>query len=200
MTLAMAPILTLAPTIEAVLPARLSVGQYHAMIESGILTADDSIELLEGCLVNKMPKNPLHSLSTCLILDSLLKLLPSGWLLRVQEPITLTDSEPEPDAAVVRGARRDYLARHPAPSEVALVIEVANTSLSLDRKWKKRLYATAGIPIYWVVNLPENVIESYSEPDSDDYQHQQVYRKADSVPVVIDGQTCGTIAAAELLP
>ncbi len=191
---------SLAPVPEPVSPARLSVSQYHAMIASGILTDSDPIELLEGCLITKMPKNPPHSISTGLLLDALLRLLPLGWSLRIQEPITLTESEPEPDAAIVRGARRDYLARHPLPEDIAVVIEVADATLPLDRKWKKRLYAVAGIPVYWVINLQANVIEIYTNPDASGYQAQELFRKTDMVPVIIDGQSYGTIPATDLLP
>jgi Uma2 family endonuclease len=183
---------------------RLSVEQYHAMIQAGILTEDDPVELLEGWLVTKMPKNPRHSAVTQLIQAALTRSLPAGWHVRGQEPVTTEDSEPEPDVVVARGDLRQYLDRHPGPHEIALIIEVADSSLSRDRMLKKRLYAAAGIPMYWVVNLPELRIEAYSDPsgpgEQPTYRHQQDYGTADAVPVVLDGVEVAHIAVRELLP
>src|SRR5437899_3211819 len=101
---------------------RLSVAQYHAMIRADILTEDDPVELLEGWLVVKMPKNPPHRLSTGLTRTALERVVPAGWYVDTQEPITLEDSEPEPDVAVVRGDRRQYADHHPGPQDLALSV------------------------------------------------------------------------------
>jgi len=111
---------------------RLSVAQYHEMIRAGILAEDDPVELLDGCLVQKIIKNPPHCLATGLVRDALEKALPEGWHVKSQDPITLAASEPEPDVTVVRGSRRDYADRHPGPADVALVVEVADTGLQRD--------------------------------------------------------------------
>lgn len=183
---------------------RLSVAQYHAMIDAGVFTEDDPIELLEGWLVTKMPKNPAHIYSTQMIKDILVRLLPQGWFVNSQDPFTAVDSEPEPDAIVVRGDRRDYLTRKPFPEEISLVIEVADSSLRQDRTVKKRLYAAWGIPIYWIINLVDNQIEVYTEPTGAGrkatYQQEQIYGANDEVPVVIDGRSLATIPAKEILP
>lgn len=104
------PQLHLVPTLPI---WQLSVEQYHQMIQTGILTEDDPVELLEGWLIPRMPKNPPHCLSTELAREAIAKLLPSGFFVSGQEPLTTDDSEPEPDVMVVRGARRDYVYRHP---------------------------------------------------------------------------------------
>ena len=109
---------------------RITVEQYHEMIRAGILSEDDPIELLEGWLVRKMPKNTPHAVSNNLVRDCLAKLLPAGWSIRVQDPVTLFDSEPEPDIAVVRGSQRDFNKRHPTANELELVAEIADTSIS----------------------------------------------------------------------
>lgn len=183
---------------------RLSVEQYHQMIEAGILTADDKVELLEGWLVSKMAKKPPHSAATTLTRDALIALLPAGWYVPSQEPVTFADSEPEPDLMIVRGAARDYLDRHPSPQDVVLVIEVADTTLARDRKLKKRIYARAGIPIYWIVNLRARRVEVYSAPTADEvsasYQNQHYYGVADELPVLIEGCEIGRIKAGDLLP
>jgi Uma2 family endonuclease len=191
---------TVSPPLTIDFIWRLSVEQYHKMIDAGILTSGDPVELLEGMLVTKMAKNPPHSLATQLVRDALAKLFSSGWCVSSQEPITLVDSEPEPDVSVAKGERRQYAHRHPGPGDIALVIEVADSSLSRDRKLKKRIYAGAGIPIYWIVNLTKRRIEIYTEPSGLEYQRRQDYDADTEVPVVIDGQELGRIAAQDLLP
>jgi Uma2 family endonuclease len=183
---------------------RLSVEQYHEMINVGILTDEDRVELLEGWLVARTPKKPPHSVTTQLTRESLARLLPPGWHVDAQDPITTEDSEPEPDVAVIRGEQRDYLERHPGPDEVALVIEVADTTLRRDRGLKKRLYARAGIPVYLIINLPESQIEVYTSPTGEaeepDYQQRQDYLPTDEVPIIIEGREVGRLAVKEVLP
>jgi len=183
---------------------RLSVDQYHAMIQSGILTTDDHVELLEGWLVLEMSKNPPHTLAVGLLLDAIRALLASGWFVNVQEPITTTDSEPEPDLVVVRGERRQFRDRHPAPEDVALVVEVADATLHRDRTVKRRLYAAASVPVYWIVSLPDRRIEVHSDPSgpdaSPDYRQRLDFGPEDEVGVVIEDSEIGRIAVREVLP
>lgn len=179
---------------------KFSVKQYHEMINAGILGEDDPVELLEGVLVTKMAKNPQHSLVTNLLREALARLISQGWYVNTQEPITFADSEPEPDVAVIQGALRQYADRHPGAEETALVIEVADSSLSRDRGQKKRIYARAGIPVYWIVNLIERKIEVYSEPSELDYQRRQDFESDEEITVVIEGRELGRIAVSELLP
>jgi Uma2 family endonuclease len=98
------------------------------MGRAGILTSDDRVELLEGLLVTQMNKTPAHTLATALLREELAALLPAGWYVRSQDPITLAASEPEPDLAVVRGTPRDYRDRHPGPGDVAVVVEIADAA------------------------------------------------------------------------
>nr|WP_242047593.1 Uma2 family endonuclease [Coleofasciculus sp. FACHB-SPT36] len=181
----------------------MSVEQYHKMIRLGILSDDDPVELLDGWLVYKMPKNPPHRAATKLTRNALEAVIPEGWYVDTQEPITLADSEPEPDVVVVRGNTRDYLDRHPGASDIALIIEVADSTLERDRTSKQRLYARAGIPIYWIINLPEKQIEVYTDPvvtSESIYQHRQDYQLSDEVPVAIAGQIISRLSVLELLP
>jgi len=185
---------------------RLSVEKYHEMIDAGILTDDDPVELLEGVLVYKMPKKLPHRVTTQMTREAIARLLPPGWYVDAQEPVTTEDSEPEPDIAVIRGERRDYLHldRHPGPGDVALVIEVSDTTLRRDRGLKKRLYARAGIPVYLIINLPERQIEVYTSPTGEaeepDYQQRQDYGPDDEVPIIIEGREVGRLLAREILP
>lgn len=183
---------------------RLSVGQYEQMIQLDILTADDPVELLEGCLIKKMPKKPSHSSATELTSEEIRQLLPNGWYVRTEQPIVTDDSEPEPDLSIVRGVRRDYTTRHPKAREVAIVIEVADTTRGHDRGLKKRLYARAGIPVYVIINLRERLVELYTDPtgpgDEPDYVTQRYYRPTEALPLVLEGQKIGQIAVRDLLP
>jgi Uma2 family endonuclease len=183
---------------------RLSLEEYHDLIRQGRLTDDDPVELLDGELVAKMPKKPPHSLATCLTRRALDGIVPVGWYVRAQEPITFGESEPEPDVTVVRGGPRQYPDHHPGPSDVALVVEVADTTLQSDRTTKKRLYAGAAMPVYWIVNLPQEQIEVYTGPSGaaavPDYRQCLVYGTADAVPVTIGGFRIGELAVRDLLP
>ena len=182
---------------------RLSIEQYHAIIQAGILTDDDSVELLEGWLVFKMPKNPPHRATTRLVRTALENILPAGWYVDSQEPITLSNSEPEPDIVVVRGDTRQYLDRHPGAEDIALIIEVSDTTLQRDRTVKKRIYARAGISIYWIVNLMEELVEVYSQPlvevEQPDYSQRLDFGRSAVIPIIIEGIEIGAIAVNSLL-
>jgi Uma2 family endonuclease len=183
---------------------RLSIEQYHAIIQAGILTDDDSVELLEGWLVFKMPKNPPHRVTTRLVRTALENILPRGWYVDSQEPITLSNSEPEPDIVVVRGDTRQYLDRHPGAEDIALIIEVSDTTLQRDRTVKKRIYARAGIAIYWIVNLVEEQVEMYSQPlvevEQPDYSQRLDFGRSAVIPIIIEGIEIGAIAVDAILP
>jgi Uma2 family endonuclease len=184
--------------------ARFSVADYQKMIEVGILTSDDKVELLENYVVLKMPRNPLHDGTIQVITEALAPAVPSGWRLRVQLTVVLTDSQPEPDFAVVRGDARTYLARHPGPADVGLIIEVADSSLLRDQRDKTRIYARGGIPCYWIVNLLDQRIEVYTQPSGPTriptYGAFQTYQVGDAIPLVVDGTTIGTLPVTDLLP
>jgi Uma2 family endonuclease len=183
---------------------RLTVKQYHAMVQAGILTEDDTVELLEGWLVAKMPKNPSHSSATRLTRHALEGITPPGWYVDTQEPITTLDSEPEPDVVVMRGDVRQYIDRHPGPRDLALIVEVSDATLNRDREFKKRLYASAEIPVYWIINLIDNQCEVYTDPsgptETPDYRQRRDYARSETVPVVVDGKEIGHIAVEEMLP
>ncbi|MBP0022151.1 MAG: Uma2 family endonuclease [Cyanobacteria bacterium SBLK] len=183
---------------------RLSVEQYHQMIAAGILDKNDRIELLEGLLILKMAKNPPHRAATKLARTSFEAIVPQGWYVDTQEPITLENSEPEPDIAIVRGETRDYLDRHPGSGDVALVMEISDSTLERDRTLKKRLYARAEIPVYWVLNLPERQLEVYTQPnplgENPTYQQRQDFQESDRVEVAIAGEAIDAIAVRDLLP
>src|SRR5260370_38690399 len=145
--------------------ARFSVARYQKMIETGILTPDDKVELLENYVVLKMPRNPLHE-GTIDLLNAVtpIRIASLGCMLRIQQTVVLSDSQPEPDLAVLRGTPRTFLMRHPLATDVGLLIEVADSSLLRDQRDKTRIYARSGILCYWTVNLVDRRIEVYSQP------------------------------------
>jgi Uma2 family endonuclease len=183
---------------------RFSVQEYHKLIELGILTENDNLELLEGYLVEKIPHDPIHDGTIQLVEDVIRQHLPGGWCLRVQSALTVGRSEPEPDLVIARGDKRTYLSRHPVPADVGIVIEVSNTSLDSDRDDKIPMYARDGIPVYWIVNLVGRQIEVYEQPTgaspSPTYGMQRQYKPGDAVPVVLGGVSVGTVPVADLLP
>jgi Uma2 family endonuclease len=189
--------------LDASIP-RFSLARYQRMVESGILTPEDKVELLENYLVLKMPKNPPHDGTIDLVKAALPPHIPPGWLLRIQQTIVLSDSQPEPDFAVVWGTPRSYLTRHPGAADIGLVIEVANSSLLRDQRDKTRIYARGGIAVYWIINLVDLRVEVCSQPSGQtavpDYGSFQTYQPGDSLPLVLDRGTVGTIAVADLLP
>jgi Uma2 family endonuclease len=183
---------------------RFSVAEYHRLIDIGLLTENDNLELIEGYLIHKMSRNPPHDSCIHLALRMLLRCLPPDWSLRIQSAITLSDSEPEPDLAVVRGDERTYAARHPSPADVGLVIEVADSTLLGDRADKGRIYARAGIAIYWIVNLIDRQVEVYSSPSSSGavpaYGQRTDYGVGDQVPLLLDGVLVANFPVHDLLP
>ncbi len=139
---------TMAPVVPILSPSnlfRLSVDQYHELIESCALASDEPVELIEGILFRKMSKNPPHSSCNGRVQRIFAAAIRPGWCFRLHEPITLRDGQPEPDGAVARGTIDDYSTQHPRPADLALVIEVADTSLDRDRTIKLSTYARAGI-------------------------------------------------------
>ena len=183
---------------------RLGVDQYEEMIRAGIVTKDSRIELLDGWLVPKMTKNPPHVLASELMRDALARNVPAGWCVYSEKPVRLKSSMPEPDAMVVRGQWREYRDRRVQAADVGLIVEVADASLDHDRIFKNHLYAQAGIPVYWLVNLIDQRIEAYSDPtgsdEKADYRQCRSYSAAEEILLVLDGRHVTGISVRELLP
>jgi len=152
-------------TEAAVRSRRWTRAEYAKLISTGLLGPGDKIELLGGQLCVSEPQNSPHARAISLGLETIQRALAPGWHVRVQLPIALDDeSEPEPDLAVISGGPRDYTDH---PSRPSLVVEVADSSLALDREHKGSLYARARLPEYWIVNLVDRVLEVYREPAPD---------------------------------
>jgi hypothetical protein len=186
---------------EPVLP--LTVEGYHALLQAGVLKDGDPIELLEGFLVPKITKGPRHAAAKRRFLRQIQPLIPPTCFVDSQEAMTTTDSEPEPDIYVVHGPEKDFNNRHPGPGEVEMVVEISESSLRRDRTLKKRVYAGAKVPIYWVINLIGECIEVFGKPKGHGkqatYAKPEIYRAGDEVPVVIAGKEVGRLRVATIL-
>lgn len=183
---------------------RFTVAEYHNLIRIGLLTEDDNLELIEGYLVHKMSRNPPHDSTLQRLNRVMMRQLPAGWDIRIQCAVTLPDSEPEPDGAIVRGDERTFDTRHPGPPDFGIVIEVSDSTLDGDRNDKARMYARARIPEYWIINLVDRRIEVYTVPSGPGatpaYANRQDYPVATAVPLLLDGALAATIPVADLLP
>lgn len=192
------------PTVTDLPVWRFTVDEYRRMSENGTLTDDDAVELLEGLLVPKMPKNPPHILVCKLLRRYLEQLLGGEWHVATQDPVATDDSEPEPDLAVIRGKEEDYSDRIPWCVDCPLLIEVADTTLNRDRGIKCRIYARAGFTQYWVVSIPDRTIEVFTEPtgatESPRYAQTHRYGMSDVVPVELEGRHLGEVAVADVFP
>lgn len=144
-------------------PTRMTVQRYLGLVEAGVLGPDDRVELLEGVVVAMAPQNPPHAAGVARADGALRKAIGERAHVRPQLSLVLRRSVPEPDLAVVPGAVDDYERAH--PTTALLVIEVADTSLKQDRLSKAAIYAAAGIPEYWIVNLRDEIVEVMRDPD-----------------------------------
>jgi Uma2 family endonuclease len=182
--------------------ARLTVDQYEAMVDSGVFTKRDRFTLINGFLVAKMPKSPRHTFIAKNLGKKLKELIASGWDVRIADAVRLGDSEPEPDVSVARGDIEDYADRHPGPADLAMVVEVAASSVSEDRQMAD-VYGPAGIPVYWILNVKARQVEVYTRLRRQGalrYGKPRVFKAGQSVPVMIEGVDVGRIAVADILP
>jgi Uma2 family endonuclease len=198
----MTQLLTPSPIGGAHSLRRFTVDEYHRMIQLGILAETDRVELLEGHVFMKGRYTSAHDSTIQRLHNHLFEVLAGSWGLRIKSAITLSDSEPEPDLALVRGSVRTYLSRHPGPADTGLVIEVADSSLDRDRE-KARIYANAGIAVYWIVNLVDHWIEEYSLPTvspAPQYVRHQDHRPGANIDLVLGGAVVASPAVGDLLP
>jgi Uma2 family endonuclease len=153
-------------------PRRFSIDEYHRLIDAGILHEDERIELVEGVVVQMSPQKERHMRALVRLTRWLTRSLGDEYEVRPQGPLTLADSEPEPDVAVVRVSPGVSADAHPA--HALLVIEVSDSSLSFDRTVKARVYARARIPEYWIVNLADRCVEVRRDPDPAEGRYRSV--------------------------
>lgn len=162
--------------------AKWSIEDYHRMIEAGILL-DRRVELLCGEIVEMSPETPLHYNTAKRGARYLERLLEGLAEVRFNGPITLADSEPEPDIAIVRLPELQYNDRHPRAEDVFWLVEVAKTSLKKDTELKASIYATSGITEYWVLDLTQNQVFVFRNPQPNQYTSEQSFRSGTIAPL-----------------
>lgn len=181
---------------------RITVDEYDRITAAGALEDPSRIELIDGYMVEKMAEKPGHTCATTQTMRALESRLPPNWPARKEEPVRIPDyDEPEPDITVVRGSVFDYRQRTPAPADVALLVETSETTLRQDRGPKRTVYARAGIPVYWIVNLVDRQVEVCTRPDGEGrYLSRKVFKPGQQVLVVVAGQELPAIPVDEILP
>jgi len=159
---------------------RFTVHDYHRMGEAGILHEDDRVELIEGEIVEMAAIGTRHFVCVNQLNRLLVRGVGDGAIVSVQNPVRLDEhSEPQPDLTVLRV--RDYRESLPGPEDVLLLIEVSDTTLAYDRNVKLPLYARAGIPEVWIVDLTGEVIERHIGPSGDSYRHVERARRGEEI-------------------
>lgn len=179
----------------------ITVERFEDMVRLGIVSEKERVYLWKGRLAIRMAPNAAHALAVSLCHEALRRVVRPGWHIREEKPVRFRSQQsvPEPDLMLVRGPLRGFSIAHPTTADVAIVIEVADSSLRFDRQMALD-YAAEGVPVYWVVNLPDRCIELYSEPAEGIYRKREIVAAEASVPVVIDGVEVGRLAVSEVLP
>jgi len=161
-------------------PFRFTVQDYYRLGEIGILKEDDRVELIQGEIVMMPPIDPGHAESTDRSLHKVGHKLGPEFRTRCQQPVCLSaSSEPIPDVSIVR--EKSYKSGLPTPEDTYLIIEVSNTSLKDDLGRKKLMYAAAGIPEYWVIDLNARVLHVFSRPKAGDYREHRILEEKETV-------------------
>jgi Uma2 family endonuclease len=183
---------------------RFTIRDYERLVEIGFFGPADRAELVDGWLVDKMPHNPSHATAVDVANEAILRLLPDSWTTRSQLPIRLPgDNAPEPDVVVVLAPKQRYSERYPSEKDIALVVEVSDTSLDDDQRLKLPQYARARLPDYWIINLIGRRVEVYTHPrggKNPGYHQQTNYVPGQSIPIVVGGVDVGSLEVNEVLP
>lgn len=155
-------------------PMRWTVEEYHQLIDIGFLD-DRRVELINGHLIKMLPQSPEHADSVKFLYDTLSEALKNRAIVRDSKPITLSDSEPEPDIAIVSGSREDYKKRHPTPCDIMLVAEISKSTISKNCGDKLGLYATEGIQEFWIINLAHHNVRVLKNPKGSGYSYDRIF-------------------------
>jgi Uma2 family endonuclease len=183
-------------------PYRFSVDDFYRMVDLDFFPDEARVGLWEGQVYEEMAKKHPHSFSWAALNAAVTPILPPGWSIWAECTITLSpDKAPLPDLLVLRGNVRDLRDRRPSAADVGLLVEVADGSLKIDTGAKLAAYARAAIPVYWVVNLKDGVIQVYESPVPEEGRFASVarYGPGDLVPLKLDGTQVAMIAASDIL-
>lgn len=176
---------------------RFTREEYEQLVEQGYFHPGERVELIDGILYEMPPQSSSHATAIMGTSEALRSVFSDGYHVRSQFPLALGfDSEPEPDIAVVPGHFRDYVRAH--PTTAILIVEVADSSLMKDRKLKASLYARAGIPEYWILNLVDWCLEVYRAPKNGVYTSRTILQEGESISPLSRPEV--SIAVADLFP
>ena len=195
--------ITADPTSTGWAPFFFTAAAFDKIIEADVFADDDRVELWDGRITIKMAKTQAHAAAGINVMMTLVPILPPGWCLSSENPVALgPNSTPLPDFAILRGRGNDYKTRRPAPGDVGLLMELAVTSLKDDLGFRLGNYAAANIPVYWVLNLIDNVILGFERPLPAErrYDLAQTHTIGQTVPLRLDGALVAEIPVLDLLP
>ena len=179
------------PPTDLKRPLRWSIDDYHQIINTGILT-DRRVELIAGEILEMVPESADHTYTWGSLVTRLSQTLGDRALVRPPAPITLSQSEPEPNIAIVAGTWSDYADRHPNAADIFLLIEVSRSTLRFDRTIKAQLYAAENIPEYWIINLNNRQPEIYRQPENGEYRDRQILTSGTIAPLAFPDCTIDT--------
>jgi Uma2 family endonuclease len=176
-----------------------TVEEYFALVRRGVLQPDEHVELLEGVIIAEPPQDPEHAAAGSQVDRALRRAIGDRAAIRVQFPLILGPySAPEPDVAVVPGHEADYHRSH--PTTALLVVEIARTSLPKDRLSKSRICAAAGIPEYWLINLRDDCLEVYRQPDAGARAYAETHVVRRGARITLAAFPDASVAVDDLLP
>lgn len=162
-----------------------TVQEYHKMVEAGILTADDQVELIRGEIVKMSPIGRRHSSNVKRLTELFILRLTPNVTIGVQDPVELDDSsEPQPDLSLLRRRPDFYEAGHPQPQDVFLLVEVADTTVEFDKTVKIPLYAESGILEVWLVDVSDRSVEVYRQPSPSGYGDVRRYQRGENITML----------------
>jgi Uma2 family endonuclease len=165
---------------------RFTADEYQRMGETGILTEDDRVELIDGEIVAMTPIGTRHNASVNRANRALVRAAGDDAIVQPQGSVRLDFySEPQPDLVLLRPRADFYASRHAGPDDILLVIEIASSSMDYDRDVKSPLYAAAGVPEYWLVDLNINVLWRFSSPERGAYRSVEQYQRGQSIAPVL---------------
>ena len=181
------------------LPRLWARDEYYRLGDKEVFRPDERTELLDGRIICKVTMNPPHTSAVRRVLKALQIAFGYDFVISGQSSLNLsTRNDPEPDAMVSVGDLPDYDGRHPTPAETLLVVEVSDSTLREDRRYKAGLYARAGIAEYWIVNLNARTLEVRRQPESGEYVSLDVYDGAETVAPLAAPNS--PVRIADLLP
>jgi Putative restriction endonuclease len=165
--------------------------------------AGSDVELIEGTTVKKLTRSLWHDAAHERAAEIIGQLVPLHWQMLTAHQLVAADSRTEPDLLIIRGRLNETSNEPASPEDVPWVMEIADASLVFDRRTKRRIYARAAIPIYWLLNLPDRQLEVHSNPSGPvpmpDYQEQRVYRLGENVAFVLE-EDLGLVRVGDLIP